>query len=424
MGNVIGMRGEGAHFPRGYVLYEFPSLAPDARCGNHERIDVVTLHLLCDRKTSSQQRPQRPEFWCDACAMDLQSSASLAQHRRGRKHAKKEFWQSFEKKKNDAAHAAGATNNSKRPPFSSTQPPLDESELFHGLASKRYRNVVVLTGAGVSTSAGIPDFRSRGGFFDTLRERYGPRFPIVYENPEFVLSRSFAQQYPECAEEIRREVLAPAGKDIMNNVLPTATHEFCAWLHRRGMLRRVYTQNIDGLHLHPSLDMPPDLVVECHGSYHRSTTLILYGDDLPRRFYDCCDADFPLSNKNDCPVDLLMVFGTSLQVAPFCGVPNMAPRGSARVLVNRDVGDCHFNSFSKQQRRGKNGGGMGGVTNCQIGSRKNVPLQSLWSTREGNKKWRQLVIEDDCDSFVWRFFDSDSAKENEIVMDLSEVIRT
>ena len=115
----------------------------------------------------------------------------------------------------------------------------------------------------------------------------------------------------------------------------------------------------------------------------------------------------PTSHSSD-RIDLLIVFGTSLQVAPFCAIPNMTPRGSARVLVNRDVDICLSNSFSKQRASSE---GVSQVTNCRIGSRKDVPLRSLWSSREGNKKWRQLLVEEDCDSFVKRFFDSEFASE-------------
>ncbi|KAL7548405.1 hypothetical protein ACHAWF_011694 [Thalassiosira exigua] len=340
-------------------------------------------------------------FWCDVCSLDLQSSSSLAQHRLGRKHTRKEFWKSSSEGNTTSSTSASAF---KRPP-SSVLDSLTETEVFQGLASNRYSNVVVLTGAGISTSAGVPDFRSPGGVFDTIRQRYGRRFPEVLDHPESALSRGFAIRHPDVVDEIRREIKLDYDRE---KVLPTKTHEFCAWLHRRGALRRIYTQNIDGLHTHPSLVVPPDVVVECHGSL--ASRLVMYGDGLPRRFYDCCDVDFaPKNNKQDSDrVDLLLVFGTSLQVAPFCAVPNMAPRGSARVLVNRDVEVCLSNSFSNRR---SNSEGLCQVTNCRIGSRKDVPLRSLWSGREGNKKWRQLLVEEDCDTFVTRFFDSEYAVE-------------
>jgi len=81
--------------------------------------------------------------------------------------------------------------------------------------------------------------------------------------------------------------------------MPTVTHKCCVWLYRRGLLKRVYTQNIDGLHLRPSLEFPSDLVIECIGSIIGSSTLVLYGNVLPHQFHDCCDADFAVANNSD-----------------------------------------------------------------------------------------------------------------------------
>ena len=104
---------------------------------------------------------------------------------------------------------------------------------------------------------------------------------------------------------------------------PTLSHHFGAWLWQKGWLQRIYTQegglrvlkglavtsegveaafpstfslvswpfpgwtpwsvqNVDGLHLHPSLELPRDVVVECHGSM--AAGLVLYGDPLPQHF--------------------------------------------------------------------------------------------------------------------------------------------
>ena len=129
-----------------------------------------------------------PEFWCNVCSYDLQSSASLAEHCHGRKHRKK---------------SGIAVEPTSKPP------PLDESELFQDIASGRYQNVVVLTGAGVSTAAGVPDFRSRGGVFEKIRELFGDRLPEVYEHPELALTRSFANAYPDFVAEVRESILRP-----------------------------------------------------------------------------------------------------------------------------------------------------------------------------------------------------------------------
>merc|ERR1711924_12754 len=46
-----------------------------------------------------------------------------------------------------------------------------------------------------------------------------------------------------------------------SSAVPTSTHWFCSWLHHQGWLKRDYTQNVDGLHLYPELDLPAHKVV-------------------------------------------------------------------------------------------------------------------------------------------------------------------
>ena len=116
------------------------------------------------------------------------------------------------------------------------------------------------------------------------------------------------------------------------------------WLHRHRLLKRVYTQNIDGLHLHPSLSLPYNLVVKFHGSIIGSSALVIYINAIPQRFHDCCGANFIVVNYDEAEmknkVDLLMVlFDKSLQLTPFCRVPNVALQLSARVLINRNLDD-------------------------------------------------------------------------------------
>jgi len=303
----------------------------------------------------------------------------------------------------------------------STQlPSLSEEELFARLAGGGFENIVICTGAGVSTAAGIPDFRSPGGLFKEIGATFGTRFPEALINPEAILSRSFASRHQHVWQH---EVEPWLRSQKFEDAMPTATHRFCAWLHRRGWLRRIYTQNVDGLHLRPELAIPLEMVMECHGAL-RDGSIVLYGDDLPRRFEGCCSEDFSCRGPQ---VDLVLVLGTSLQVAPFCGLPNLAPRGCTRVLVNLDLADCLTNSWS-QSRMADNeyyglAGSLGGLPSCRpqtttrIGSRKDVPLQPLWRDRKAGKRWPQMLVETSCDSFVARFFDSRVAQARRLVVD-------
>jgi NAD-dependent SIR2 family protein deacetylase len=112
-----------------------------------------------------------------------------------------------------------------------------------------------------------------------------------------------------------------------------------------GRLKRIYTQNVDGLHTHESLSyqnsavvghpkIAKDFVVECHGSLRRND-MVLYGcsDSLPQRFSDQISLDFEQENhkaalsqsESNQTVDLMLVFGTSLRVVPVCAIPNLVP---------------------------------------------------------------------------------------------------
>ena len=117
---------------------------------------------------------------------------------------------------------------------------------------------------------------------------------------------------------------------MFQNVLPTPAHYFCAYLAQKGWVKRIYTQNIDGLHTHPNLfhnnnhnveeeeeeedgtssgkrsggtTMDPDLVVEYHGSLQRHD-LVMYGDPLPKRFFDAVSMDFDTTTTKN-RVDLI-----------------------------------------------------------------------------------------------------------------------
>mmetsp|Transcript_1352 Transcript_1352/g.1841 ORF Transcript_1352/g.1841 Transcript_1352/m.1841 type:complete len:350 (+) Transcript_1352:219-1268(+) len=330
---------------------------------------------------------QNPKYWCHTCKIDLQSSKSLEEHNTGRRHANLSIGQAKPPKK-------------ERMP-----PPIDEADLFELISRGHFQNVVILTGAGVSTAAGIPDFRSPGGLFETLRTKFGKKYPFVYDSPETLLSRNFVTAHPDVYQYEILPLLEDLGKSFRSgssSIQPTLTHRFCAWLNEKGWLRRVYTQNVDGLHLHPTLNIEKEKVVECHGSMIDGNP-VLYGDDLPQRFYDCCDLDFDqiipknASDSSAGTVDLILVFGTSLQVFPFCAVPNLVPRGCTRVIVNRCLEHCLIEkeetpAYRRQMPR-----------RVRIGKRRSVSMQNLWTGREGNTRWRQLLIESDCDDFVQRF---------------------
>ena len=129
------------------------------------------------------------------------------------------------------------------------------SRLNDAIASGDIRQVLLVCGAGISVAAGIPDFRTPGtGLYSNL-ERY--RLPY----PEAVFDLSFFKLDPKPFYRLTR-ALWPG------RYAPTRTHHFMKLLAEKGVLRRVYSQNIDTLER--SAGIPPDLLVEAHGSFATS----------------------------------------------------------------------------------------------------------------------------------------------------------
>lgn len=110
------------------------------------------------------------------------------------------------------------------------------------------------TGAGISTSAGIPDFRSpETGLYANLARLNLP-------NPEAVFDISYFRTNPKPFYTLAQEMYP--GK-----YRPTITHSFIYLLHRKGLLLKLFTQNIDCLEREAGV--PSDMIIEAHGSFAR-----------------------------------------------------------------------------------------------------------------------------------------------------------
>ncbi|XMA15091.1 hypothetical protein WAI453_007882 [Rhynchosporium graminicola] len=215
------------------------------------------------------------------------------------------------------------------------------------------KKIVVMTGAGISTSAGIPDFRSpETGLYSNLAR-------LDLPHPEAVFDISFFREKPEPFYVLAKELYP--GK-----FHPTIAHSFIALLNRKHMLHMLFTQNIDCLER--KAGVPDDKIVEAHGSFatqrciecktpypddlmkeavesgnvpHCEEThcdglvkpdIVFFGESLPSSFFDNRDAPQK--------ADLCIVIGTSLSVQPFAHLPSMASEGVPRILINREqVGD-------------------------------------------------------------------------------------
>jgi NAD+-dependent protein deacetylase sirtuin 2 len=119
------------------------------------------------------------------------------------------------------------------------------------------QKVVILSGAGVSVAAGIPDFRTPGtGLYDNLA-KYNLPFP------EAVFDVDFYKKNPQPFVSLAREIWPGMTHS------PTLTHCFMSLLASKGKLLRVYTQNIDGLEVLAQL--APEKIVECHGHFRTAS---------------------------------------------------------------------------------------------------------------------------------------------------------
>ena len=111
-------------------------------------------------------------------------------------------------------------------------------------------HTVFFGGAGVSTESGIPDFRSVDGLYS---QKYD--YP-----PEVILSHSFFAQRPAEFFKFYRD------KMIVKNAEPNTCHRVLAEMEKKGKLKAVITQNIDGLHRMAG----SNIVLELHGSVYRN----------------------------------------------------------------------------------------------------------------------------------------------------------
>jgi NAD-dependent deacetylase sirtuin 2 len=237
-------------------------------------------------------------------------------------------------------------------------PPVLSSFDLRGVAehirSGKCSNIIVMAGAGISVSAGIPDFRTPGtGLYSNLAKYDLPHPTAVFELDFF---RSNPEPFYLLAAEL-----------YPGRYPPTPTHHFVKLLHDKGLLLRCFTQNIDSLEA--AAGVPADKIVAAHGNFDSARCLsghhacvsevkkhvdrgevmrcarddcdalvkpdiVFFGENLPERFGEKAHSDFP-------KCDLLVVAGTSLAVHPFAGLVNHPGEDVPRLLVNRErVGEA------------------------------------------------------------------------------------
>ena len=229
-----------------------------------------------------------------------------------------------------------------------TEHPNKYEEIISGLKNNEFKNIIFITGAGISTAAGIPDFRSKGGLFEQTRIKYG------LSRPEQFFEINYFYNHPEAFYDFCK------GFDI-SECRPTKTHLFMGFLTNiKKIVKRIYTQNVDGLEL--LAGVPRAKVTFAHGTITEAgcpnclkeydvedvrkyvnegkilkcskcnkpikPKVVFYGENLPDKFFE----DF-----NDINVtDLAFIMGSSLAVYPFNQLPYGIKKESWRVLINKD----------------------------------------------------------------------------------------
>ncbi|KAH7102778.1 NAD-dependent deacetylase sirtuin-2 [Auriculariales sp. MPI-PUGE-AT-0066] len=215
------------------------------------------------------------------------------------------------------------------------------------LKSPQCKRVIVMAGAGISTSAGIPDFRSpETGLYANLA-----KLKLPY--PEAVFEINFFRRNPRPFYTLAHE-LAPG------RFRPTITHSFIKLLADKELLLACFTQNIDTLERRAGV--PRVRIVEAHGSFatqrcidcqmpfpHDEMAKHIAEQAIPRCqdtdcgglvkpdivfFGESLPPDFTNRVRLTKEADLLIIMGTSLKVYPFAGLANMVD--CPRVLINLD----------------------------------------------------------------------------------------
>lgn len=245
---------------------------------------------------------------------------------------------------------------------------------------KTAKKIIVLTGAGISTSLGIPDFRSSEGFYSKLGD-------LGLNDPQDVFSLEVFTEDPSVFYNIAHMVLPPEN-------LYSPLHSFIRMIQDKNKLLRNYTQNIDNLESYAGVQ--PEKMVQCHGSFATASCITchwkiqgerifpnirslqlpicpycynkrveffktkpdddsvdsddeydrhsrsvaksfgvlkpditFFGEALPSKFHR-------LIREDVLQCDLLICIGTSLKVAPVSEIVNMIPANVPQVLINKD----------------------------------------------------------------------------------------
>jgi len=205
---------------------------------------------------------------------------------------------------------------------------------------KESTHTVVFTGAGMSTEAGLPDFRSKTGLWKQKDPRKLASIDAMYRNPQ------------EFYEFYRMRLAA------LGDAAPHKGHIILAQWEKKRLIQAVITQNVDGLHhragsnrvielhgslreavclkcksIHPSEVLLGEGIPRCHCGQMLKPGVILFGEMLPQEALRQAEIESRRSH-------LFIVIGSSLEVSPANFFPLEAKNaGSKLVIINLEPTD-------------------------------------------------------------------------------------
>lgn len=205
-------------------------------------------------------------------------------------------------------------------------------------------HIVVLTGAGISTDSGLPDFRGPNGLWT--------------KNPEAEKASTISNYVNEPSVRKANWALRAEGR-LWANVAPNDGHRALLPLQERAVLHTLVTQNVDELHQESGIE--PDLVVEIHGTTRKAGCLSC---DYLTTMEEVLDRVRAGEEDPDCPrcsgiiksatisfgqslvaadlhraqiaadeADLLLAIGSTLTVNPIASIVPRAVRNGARLII-------------------------------------------------------------------------------------------
>jgi len=212
--------------------------------------------------------------------------------------------------------------------------------------------IVIFTGAGISTESGIPDFRSPGGIWTKMQ-------PIMFQ--DFLSSKNSQ------IESWKRKFVIDQD---METAKPNKGHKAIAKLFSKNKISYILTQNIDNLHQNSGIET--DRIIELHGnstyakcldcskryelSYIREflerednnysitpkciecngiikSATISFGQPMPAK-------EMQIAERASIECDLFFAIGSSLKVYPAAGLPILAKKNGAKlIIINREPTD-------------------------------------------------------------------------------------